>query len=112
MTKRLISSLKMKHILYTTSCYILLYMNEIIKLFNTNVKDKKIEIIGKKHCGSEGHWLETQMGIKHNSKNLPDLFGYEMKKNSKKITFGDFSASEMKQINGMKTKILCREMNL
>lgn len=35
------------------------------------------------------------MGIKHNSKNEPDINGYEMKKYSnKKITLGDFSASE------------------
>ena len=50
--------------------------------------------VSKKHCGKEGHWLEDKMGIKHNSKNEPDIFGYEMKKNSSKITFGDFSASE------------------
>ena len=30
------------------------------------------------------------MGIKHNADNLPDLYGYEMKKDSAKITFGDF----------------------
>ena len=34
------------------------------------------------------------MNIKHNRKNAPDIFGYEMKKISKKITLGDFSASE------------------
>ena len=60
----------------------------------TNVKGKEILILTKTHCGSEGHWLETQMGIPHNSKNEPDIFGYEMKKCSNKITFGDFSASE------------------
>lgn len=41
-----------------------------------------------------GYWLEKQMNIIHNDKNEPDIFGYEMKKNSSKITFGDFSASE------------------
>jgi hypothetical protein len=68
----------------------------IIKLFAENVKNKEIDIVNsnKKHNGFEGHWLETQMGIKHNSKNAPDILGYEMKKESKKITFGDFSASE------------------
>jgi hypothetical protein len=60
----------------------------------TNVKGKPILIENTKHCGSEGHWLETQFGISHNAKNEPDLLGYEMKKNSSKITFGDFSASE------------------
>lgn len=68
----------------------------IIDLFNKNVKNKKIKITSanKKHNGAEGHWLETQMNIKHNAKNSPDILGYEMKKNSAKITFGDFSASE------------------
>ena len=34
------------------------------------------------------------MNIKHNKNNKPDILGYEMKKFSEKITFGDFSASE------------------
>ena len=69
---------------------------EIIELFRKNIKGKKIELenYNKKHCGKEGHWLEKQMTLKHNSKNEPDINGYEMKKNSKRITFGDFSASE------------------
>jgi hypothetical protein len=68
----------------------------IIDLFNKYVRNKKIDLStsNKRHNGAEGHWLETQMQIKHNSKNAPDIRGYEMKKNSKKITFGDFSASE------------------
>ena len=69
---------------------------QIVELFNKNVKSKEICLDGKntKHCGKEGHWLETQMGIKHNSKNEPDIFGYEMKKSSSKTTLGDFSATE------------------
>lgn len=69
---------------------------QIVELFNKHVKSKEICLNGKntKHCGKEGHWLETQMGIKHNSKNEPDIFGYEMKKSSPKTTLGDFSASE------------------
>ncbi len=69
---------------------------KIIDLFMKNIKSKSIEIQNKNenHDGKEGHWLETQFGIKHNDKNEPDLFGYEMKKSSTKITFGDFSASE------------------
>lgn len=69
---------------------------QIVEIFNQNVKGVNILLDGKngKHCGKEGHWLETQMGIKHNAKNEPDLYGYEMKKSSLKITFGDFSASE------------------
>jgi hypothetical protein len=66
----------------------------IIDKFITNVKGKTISIKNNKHCGSEGHWLEQQMGIVNNSKNEPDILGYEMKKNATKITLGDFSASE------------------
>ena len=50
--------------------------------------------IHNNHCGSEGHWLEKQFGIKPNSNNDPDILGYEIKKDSKKITFGDWCASE------------------
>jgi len=64
----------------------------IIDRFTSNIKGKEISITT--HCGSEGHWLEKQMGVYHNCKNEPDLLGYEMKKGSSKITFGDFSASE------------------
>jgi hypothetical protein len=69
---------------------------DIIKLFRENIKGKLFEHKSgnKNHDGKEGHWLENQMNIKHNSKNEPDINGYEMKKQSKKITFGDFSASE------------------
>jgi hypothetical protein len=66
---------------------------QIIELFMKNVKCKEITV-NKKHHGGEGHWLETQMGIKHNSRNESDILGFEMKKSSRKITFGDFSASE------------------
>lgn len=59
-----------------------------------NVKGKDILINNIKHNGGEGYWLENQMGIVHNSKNEPDILGYEMKKSSSKITLGDFSASE------------------
>ena len=69
---------------------------QIVELFNQKVKGKDIclDEQNSNHCGKEGHWLETQMGIKHNSKNEPDLYGYEMKKSSPKTTLGDFSASE------------------
>jgi hypothetical protein len=56
---------------------------KIIQLFMTNVKGKEIKIMRK-----------NQMKIKHNCKSEPDIFGYEMKKNAKKITFGDISANE------------------
>jgi len=69
---------------------------QIITLFNNNVKGREICLEGQNinHDGKEGHWLETKMGIKHNAKNEPDINGYEMKKSSNKITLGDFSASE------------------
>ena len=69
---------------------------QIITLFNNNVKGREICLEGQNinHDGKEGHWLETNMGIKHNAKNEPDINGYEMKKSSNKITLGDFSASE------------------
>jgi hypothetical protein len=58
----------------------------IIELFKKNIQGKKIELenYNNKHCGKEGYWLEKQMNIKHNSKNEPDIRGYEMKKDSKK----------------------------
>lgn len=66
---------------------------QIIELFENNVKGKTV-VVDKCHDGSEGYWLEKQMGIKPNCQNKPDINGYEMKKASPKITFGDFSASE------------------
>lgn len=67
--------------------------NMIIERFRENVKGKCF-LSKKKHCGSEGHWLEQLMGIKNNCDNVPDLYGFELKKDSPKITLGDFSASE------------------
>jgi len=67
----------------------------IVELFNKNVRGKKYnKVITNNHCGTEGHWLEKQMGIKPNSNNEPDKLGYEQKKDSGKITFGDWSALE------------------
>jgi hypothetical protein len=68
----------------------------IIDLFMQNVKDVDIDLTNQHqcHCGKEGHWLEKKMGIPHNSKNEPDIYGYEMKKSSNKTTLGDFSATE------------------
>lgn len=67
--------------------------NKIIELFTNNIKGKDI-ILTTNHFGSEGHWLESQLDIKHNCNNAPDILGYEMKKESSKISFGDFSANE------------------
>jgi hypothetical protein len=70
--------------------------NKIITLFSNNIKNNEIYLDDQniKHCGKEGYWLENKMNIKHNSKNEPDIYGYELKKFSNKITLGDFSASE------------------
>ena len=66
----------------------------IIQRFQSNIKGKKYKpSIISKHCGAEGHWLETNMGIAPNADNKPDLLGFEQKKNSNKITWGDWSAS-------------------
>ena len=69
-------------------------MDDIIKLFFELVYMKPIPKNTTSHDGNEGQWLEKQFGLKCNSKCQPDLFGFEMKKNSDKITLGDWSASE------------------
>jgi hypothetical protein len=66
----------------------------IISTFIKHVKGRSIIGKNSKNCGDQGHWLETQMGCKLNSKNEPDIGGFEMKKQAPKITLGDFSASE------------------
>ena len=67
---------------------------QIIKRFRENVRGKIANTANSnfRHDGKEGHWLERQMGIKANNKTESDLFGYEMKKDATKITFGDWSA--------------------
>lgn len=76
----------------------------IIDIFNQNVKGRipNTDNSSQRHDGREGHWLETQMGIKHNGNNEPDLLGYEMKNQttSGKITFGDWMADEYIFLHG------------
>jgi hypothetical protein len=70
-------------------------VKKIVKLFFNNVKGKTPDVTNQNqnHDGRKGHWLETQMGIKHNSNNDADIYGYEMKnKTTSKTTFGDWSA--------------------
>lgn len=69
---------------------------KIVRLFFDNIYNKNIETddYNVKHDGKEGHWLEMQLGLSPNGRNEPDIYGYEMKKDSKKITFGDYSATE------------------
>lgn len=67
---------------------------EIIKRFKSKVQGKKVDLasFNSSHDGKEGHWLETRMEIKINNLASSDIYGFEMKKNSNKITFGDWSA--------------------
>lgn len=45
----------------------------------------------RSHDGAEGDWLTKRMGLTVNGKNEPDFLGFEMKKDSAKTTFGDWS---------------------
>jgi len=74
-----------------TSCEV---KEKILKRFNENVRGQKPENLKATHNGAEGHWLEDRMGVKHNSSKEPDIFGYEMKKGSLKITLIDKVASK------------------
>lgn len=67
---------------------------EIINRFRKNVKGETPDVSFSiaEHDGKYGHWLEDRMGIAHNGDNRPDLFGYEMKNDTRnKTTFGDWS---------------------
>ena len=61
--------------------------------FEKFVKGKVPDLAGynKDHDGAEGDWLTKQMGLTVNGKNEPDFLGFEMKKDSSKTTFGDWS---------------------
>jgi len=48
----------------------------------------------KVHACEEGHWLEERFCVQRNAHKSADCFGYEIKKASDKITFGDWSADE------------------
>lgn len=66
----------------------------IINLFRENIKGRKADLTGYtgRHDGKEGHWLERQMGIDPNNDNEADILGFEMKKDTARITtFGDWS---------------------
>lgn len=73
----------------------------IVKLFIRNVKGRFPDTSKSNyaHDGKGGHWLEEQMGIKHNGNNAPDIDGFEMKNNTtSKTTFGDWSPSRSTRI--------------
>lgn len=87
--------------------------NTIIKIFNQNVKGKGV-FLAKNHDGSEGHRLEKMFNLKTNSRNEPDILGFELKKESQKVTFGDFSATEY-LYNKNKPILICingRDINI
>jgi len=65
--------------------------HEIKKRFDDKVRDVPICLDGQNasHSGKYGHWLETKMGIKHNSKNEPDFPDWEMKTGDSVTTFVD-----------------------
>lgn len=81
-------------------------LSKIVHRFRSNIKDKQYtpksfneigENKGKKtnHHGSEGYWLEQQIGINQNCFQNADIDGFEIKKFSKKITFGDWKPDEI-----------------
>jgi hypothetical protein len=61
--------------------------------FEKFVKGRKPDLTGyhSGHDGAEGDWLTKMMGLTVNRKNEPDFHGFEMKKDSAKTTFGDWS---------------------
>lgn len=70
-------------------------IKKIVGIFNKNVKGRISDTTKANagHDGKDGHWLETQMGVKHNGKNDPDIEGFEMKNHTKsKTSFGDWSS--------------------
>ncbi|MBE8233267.1 MAG: LlaMI family restriction endonuclease [Endozoicomonadaceae bacterium] len=71
-------------------------IQKITELFKNNVQGKRADTSSSnaRHDGKEGHWLERQMGIDPNANNEADIFGFEMKKQTRgKTTFGDWSAN-------------------
>jgi len=66
---------------------------KIVDIYMSNVHRKKPDTTGSdpKHSGKDGHWLEKQMNVQPNASNEPDLFGYEMKTQTRnKITLGSW----------------------
>lgn len=81
----------------------------IERRFEDNVKGRIPDLTGfnRGHDGAEGDWLTKQMGLTVNGKNEPDFMGFEMKKDSPKTTFGDWSPdlSPYKRISGQKAEL-------
>ena len=66
---------------------------EILRKFRQEVKGMAPDLreFNSRHDGAEGDWLTKRMGLTVNGKNEPDFKGFEMKKESPKTTFGDWS---------------------
>ena len=69
---------------------------EIIRKFDRNIKGRTPIFLSSddSNAGKEGDWLTRKMGLSKNGLNEPDYKGFEMKKHSSKITFGDWSPDE------------------
>lgn len=61
---------------------------------NVNGQFPCLDGYNKQHDGAEGDWLTKAMGLTVNGRNEPDFKGFEMKKDSAKTTFGDWSPDE------------------
>ena len=66
---------------------------EILRKFRQEVQGVAPDLrkFNSRHDGAEGDWLTKRMGLTVNGKNEPDFKGFEMKKESPKTTFGDWS---------------------
>jgi hypothetical protein len=66
---------------------------EIEQRFNAKVRGKCADLTGyhRGHDGATGDWVTRAMGLTVNGRNEPDLDGFEMKIDSAKTTFGDWS---------------------
>jgi len=88
-------------------------LQELKELYKTNIKNNYFNIKNRTHCGSEGHFIEKLLNIKVNCKNEPDYKGFEIKKRSDKISFGDWVSTGylfnqdkfMKKFNNIKINI-------
>lgn len=70
---------------------------KLVDIFRTNIKGRipNTDGMNARHDGRQGHWLEQQFGVHHNSDNSADINGYELKnETTSKTTFGDWSANE------------------
>ena len=74
-------------------------IDEIVQRFRDNIRGKKFDDfkskIKNRHLGSEGIWVEEQLGATQNNYTLSDIGGYEIKIYGEKISFGDWRPDEI-----------------